>query len=139
MAVGAIFASLAYGQNNTAEQTWLERVLQDMYDIVQQTPLYQSWTRQALAEGLEKGLKEGEQRGLEKGLKEGEQRGKLEAMRQMLVNIVRARFPRLVSLAKTQVARIDDLDALDDLILKVTIAAKAQEARRFLLGEEEDK
>src|SRR5207249_12061911 len=69
-------------------------------------------------------LKEGEQRGLEKGLKEGEQRGKLEAMRQMLVNIVRARFPRLVSLAKTQVARIDDLDALDDLILKVTIRSE---------------
>ena len=77
MAVGAIFASLAYGQNNTAEQTWLERVIQDMYDIVQQTPLYQSWTRKA--------LEEGEQRGLEKG--------KLEGMRQTLVSIVRVRFP----------------------------------------------
>ena len=119
-----------YGQNNRAEQTWLERVIQDMYDIVQQTPLYQSWTRQALEEGLEKGLKEGEQRGFEKG--------KLEAMRQMLVNIVRARFPRLVSLAKAQAAHMDDPEALDDLILKVTIAAKPQEARRFLLGEEED-
>ncbi len=49
MAVGASFASLADGQNNTAEQTWLERVIQEMYDIVQQTPLYQSWTSKALA------------------------------------------------------------------------------------------
>src|SRR5207244_10735528 len=80
MAVGAIFASLAYGQNTTAEQTWLARVIQEMYDIIQQTPLYQSWTRQA--------LEEGEQRGLEKGL----EKGKLEAMRHMLINIVRARF-----------------------------------------------
>ena len=94
MAVGAIFASLAYGQNNTAEQTWLERVIQDMYDIVQQTPLYQSWTRKA--------LEEGEQRGLEKGLKEGLKEGKLEGMRQTLVSIVRVRFPRLVSRATTR-------------------------------------
>ena len=130
MTVGAIFASLAYGQNNTAEQTWLERVIQDMYDIVQQTPLYQSWTRAALAEGLKEGL--------EKGLKEGEQKG-LEAMRQTLVNIVRARFPRLVSVARTQAARIDNFDVLDDLILKISTASKVQEARRFLLGEEEEK
>ena len=138
MAVGAIFASLAYGQNNTAEQSWLERVIQDMYDIVQQTPLYQSWTRAALAEGLEKGLKEGKQQGLEEGLKEGKQQG-LEAMRQTLVNVVRARFPRLVSLARTQSAHIDNFDVLDDLILKVSTASKAQEARRFLLDEEEGK
>src|SRR5438876_6220176 len=121
MAVGAIFASLAYGQNNRAEQTWLERVIQDMYDIVQQTPLYQSWTRKA--------LEEGEQRGLEKG--------KLEGMRQTLVSIVRVRFPRLVSLAKTQVAQINDPEALDDLIVKISTTSKAQKARRFLLGEEE--
>src|SRR5207253_8074054 len=124
MAVGAIFASLAYGQNNTAEQTWLERVIQEMYDIVQQTPLYQSWTRAALAEGLkegkqqglEEGLKVGEQKGLEKGLKagkaEGLLEGKLEGMRQTLVSIVRARFPRLARLARTQAAQINDLDVL---------------------------
>ena len=114
-----------YGQNNRAEQTWLERVIQDMYDIIQQTPLYQSWTRQA--------LEEGEQRGLEKGL----EKGKLEAMRHMLVNIVRARFPRLVSVARTQAARIDSFDVLDDLIVKVSTASKTQEARHFLLDEDE--
>jgi flagellar biosynthesis/type III secretory pathway protein FliH len=100
-----------------------------MYDIVQQTPLYQSWTRKALEEGRKKGLEEGRKEGLEKG--------KLEGMRQGLVSIVRVRFPRLVSLAKTQVAQIDDPDALDDLIVKLSTTSKAQEARRFLLGEEE--
>src|SRR5438876_5131611 len=112
MAVGAIFASLAYGQNNRAEQTWLERVIQDMYDIVQQTPLYQSWTQKA----LEEGRKEGREEGREEGRKEG----KLEGMRQTLVSIVRVRFPRLVSLAKTKVVQIDDSGALDDLIVKLS-------------------
>src|SRR5947208_9745220 len=100
-----------------------------MYDIVQQTPLYQSWTRKALEEGLEKGRKEGLETGLEKG--------KLEGMRQTLVSIVRVRFPRLVSLAKTQAAQINDPEALDDLIVKISTTSKAQKARRFLLGEEE--
>jgi predicted transposase YdaD len=138
MAVGAIFASLAYGLNNTAEQSWLRKVIEDMYDIIQQTPLYQSWTREALAEGLERGLKEGKQQGLEEGLKEGERKG-LEAMRQTLVNIVRARFPRLVSLARMRAALIDNFEALDDLILQMSTVSKAQEARRFLLGEEDEK
>ena len=126
--------ALAYGPNNTAEQTGLERVIQDMYDIVQQTPLYQSWTRAALAEGL----KEGEQLGLEKGLKAGIAEGKLEGMRQTLVSIVRARFPRLARLARTQAAQINDPDFLDDLIIQVSTASKAQEVRRSLLGEDEN-
>ena len=92
-----------------------------MYDIVQQTPLYQSWTRKALEEGR----------------KEGREEGKLEGMRQTLVSIVRVRFPRLVSLAKTKVVQIDDSGALDDLIVKLSTVSKAQEARRVLLGEEE--
>jgi flagellar biosynthesis/type III secretory pathway protein FliH len=134
------FASLAYGPDNRAEQDWLRKVIQDMHDIIQQTPLYQFWTREALEEGLregkQQGLEEGKQKGLEEGLKEGKQQG-LEAMRQTLVNIVRARFPRLVSLAKTQVAGIEDLETLDALIVQVSTASKAKEARRFLLGEEE--
>jgi flagellar biosynthesis/type III secretory pathway protein FliH len=78
-------------------------------------------------------LDEGEQRGLEKGLKEG----KLEGMRQTMVSIVRVRFPRLVSLVTTRAAQIDDPGALEDLVVKISTASKAQEARRFLLGEDE--
>ena len=59
-------------------------------------------------------------------------------MRQTLVSIVRVRFPRLISLAETRVTQIDDPEALDDLIVKISTTSKAQEARRFLLGEEED-
>jgi predicted transposase/invertase (TIGR01784 family) len=124
MALGAIFASLAYGQDNRAEQTWLERMLQDMYDIVQQTPLYQSWTRKAHEEGWEEGRQEGH---LE---------GKLEGLRQTLVNIVRVRFPRLVSLAEAQATTIADPDLLEGLIIKVSAAHTAKEARRYLREEE---
>jgi hypothetical protein len=38
MALGAIFTSLVYGQRNRTEQAWLERVIQDMDDIIEQTP-----------------------------------------------------------------------------------------------------
>jgi len=123
---GGIFASLAYGEGNLAEHTWLERVLQDMYDIVQETPLYQSWTKEAREEGRKEGIEEG----LEKGRLEG----KIET----LLNIVRARFPRVVSLAKAEAAKIDDPDVLDGLILKVSAAKNAKEARRYLRGEDEE-
>jgi predicted transposase YdaD len=124
MALGAIFTSLVYGQRNRAEQAWLERVIQDMYDIIEQTPLYQSWTRKARQEGREEGLQE--------GLKEG----KLEGMRQTLVIIVRARFPRLVSLTKTRAAQIDDPEVLEGLISKVSTAQQAKQVRRYLQGDE---
>jgi flagellar biosynthesis/type III secretory pathway protein FliH len=119
----------AYGRRNRAEQAWLERVIQDMYDIIEQTPLYQSWTRRARQEGREEGLKEG----LEEGLKEG----KLEGMHQTLVTIVRVRFPRLVSLAKTRAAQIDDPKVLEDLMSKVSTAQHAKEVRRYLQPPEE--
>lgn len=124
--VGATFASLAYGQDNRAEQDWLRKVIQDMQDIIQQTPLYQFWTREALEEGLKAGKAE--------GLLEG----KLAGMRQTLVSIVRARFPRLAGLARTQAAQINDPDVLDDLIIQISTASKAQEVRRALLGEDEN-
>ena len=123
---GGIFASLAYGEGNLSEHAWLERVLQDMYDIVQETPLYQSWTKEAREEGRKEGIEEG----LEKGRLEG----KIET----LLNIVRARFPRVVSLAKAEAAKIDDPDVLDGLILKVSAAKNAKEARRYLRGEDEE-
>jgi len=119
---GGIFASLAYGEGNLAEHTWLERVLQDMYDIVQETPLYQSWTKEAREEGR----------------KEGREEGRIEGKLETLLNIVRVRFPRVVSLAKAEAAKIDDPDVLDGLILKVSAAKNAKEARRYLRGEDEE-
>lgn len=93
-----------------------------MYDIVQETPLYKSWTKEAREEGREEGL----------------EKGRLEGKIGTLLNIVRARFPRLASVAKTEAAKIDDPDVLDGLILKVSSAKNAKEARRYLLGEDED-
>jgi predicted transposase YdaD len=125
MALGAIFASLAYGEDNRAEQAWLERMLQEMYAIVQQTPLYQAWTRKA------------HEQGRQEGWEEGRLEGKVEGLRQTLVNMVRVRFPRLVRLAEAQAAKIDDPDLLEGVIIKVSTAHTAKEARRYLRDEEE--
>ncbi|HEV2472180.1 MAG TPA: hypothetical protein VGT44_13515 [Ktedonobacteraceae bacterium] len=54
------------------------------------------------------------------------------------MHIVDARFPRLPRLAKGQATIIDDLEELDGLIVKMSIACNAKEARRYLLDETEE-
>ncbi|MGH2494907.1 MAG: Rpn family recombination-promoting nuclease/putative transposase [Ktedonobacteraceae bacterium] len=123
-------ASLAFGKRNKVDQIWLRRRFAMMYDMLRETPAFQD----IIKEGLEEGLKEGR----EKGLKEGREKGQLEALRQTLMHVVTARFPKLVRLAKGQAAVIDDPDELDGLIVKISIAQNSREARSYLLNEQED-
>jgi flagellar biosynthesis/type III secretory pathway protein FliH len=104
-----------------------------MYDIVEQTPLYQSWTRQAYAEGEQQGL----ERGRREGKLEGKLEGQLETLRHMLVNLVQRRFPHLVSLAQTRAAQLQDPAGLEALILAVSTAKQVKEARSLLRGQEQ--
>src|SRR5579863_7850207 len=85
--LGTLLASLAFGLENTIEQAWLIRKVNEMYDTLQETPVYKFLTKDARQEGLEKGLQEGRQEGFEKGREE--------ALRQAVVDIVRKRFPKL--------------------------------------------
>ncbi|HEU0001263.1 MAG TPA: hypothetical protein VFQ36_10210 [Ktedonobacteraceae bacterium] len=93
-----------------------------MYDMLRETPAFQDIIKE----------------GLEEGHKEGMEKGQLEALRQTLMHVVTARFPKLVRLAKGQAAIIDDPDELDGLIVKMSIAQNSREARRYLLNEQED-
>ena len=114
-------ASLAF--ENEADQQWLKRRFEMLYDMLWDTPAFQDIR--------EKGLQEGLERGREEGLLEGG----LEALRQALLAIVQARFPslRMARLAKGQAAIIDDPAILQDLIVKVSLAQNAEEAQRYLL------
>ena len=89
-----------------------------MYDMLRETPAFQDIIKE--------------------GIEEGKEIGQLEAFRQALMHVVAARFPKLVRLAKGRIAMIDDPDELDGLIVKISIAQNAKEARSYLLNEEED-
>ena len=97
-----------------------------MDDVLRDTPVYQEMTRWAREEGLREGLQE--------GLREGRQEG----LQQALLAIVTERFPKLVRMAKKQIAGIKEPEALQLLIVKISIAQSAEEAKQYLLEVDED-
>jgi len=121
--IGYTLASLAFSRENPGDQDWLFRRFHEMHDILRETPIYQEI------------LKEGREEGLEQGL----QRGQLEALRQAVVEVVVERFPRLVRLAKKQVALIEDPELLRHVLVKVSVAQSAEEAKKHLLAVDEAK
>jgi len=131
--IGSLLASLAFGNENTAGQDWLTRRMSEMYDILQETPVYQFMTKEAREEGLQEGLQEGLEKGVEKGREEG-----LEALRLAIVNIARERFPKIVRLARKQVAFVDDLAMLGQLVVKMSLVQTPTEAKQLLLALDED-
>lgn len=116
LSFGFAFASLAF-EKQEADQDWLIRRFQMLEDILQETEIYKYIKREGREEGLQESLQE---------------------MREALQRIVQARFPKLVRLAKGQTSIIEDPKALRDLIVKISIAQNAKEARLYLLGEEDD-
>jgi predicted transposase YdaD len=121
--IGYTLASLAFSRENPGDQDWLFRRFHEMHDILRETPIYQEI------------LKEGREEGLEQGL----QRGQLEALRQAIVEVVVERFPRLVRLTKKQVALIEDPEVLRHVLVKVSVAQSAEEAKGHLLAVDEAK
>lgn len=121
--IGYTLASLAFSRENPVDQDWLFRRFHEMHDILRETPIYQEI------------LKEGREEGLEQGL----QRGQLEALRQAVVEVVVERFPSLVRLTKKQVALIEDPELLRHVLVKVSVARSAMEAKGHLLAVDEAK
>jgi len=119
--IGYTLASLAFSRENPVDQDWLFRRFHEMHDILRETPIYQEI------------LKEGREEGLEQGL----QRGQLEALRQAIVEVVVERFPKLVRLTKKQVVLIEDPELLRHVLVKVSVAQSAEEARGHLLAVDE--
>ena len=117
--IGYTLASLAFSRENPGDQDWLFRRFHEMHDILRETPIYQEI------------LKEGREEGLE--------RGRIEALRQAIVEVVVERFPQFVRLAKEQVALIEDPEVLRHVLVKVSVAQSAEEARGHLLAVSEAK
>lgn len=113
LTIGSTLASLVFSKENSADLEWLHRRLREMNNILRESPFYQ----EILQEGREEGL---------------------EMLRQAFLKIVEARFPKLLRLAKGQAAITDDPEELENLLVKVSIAQDAKEAKGFLLDLDED-
>jgi hypothetical protein len=74
-------------------------------------------------------MEEGREEGIEKGL---------ETIPQATVDIVREKFPKVVRLARKQVAVVDDLATLGQLVVKMSLAQTPTEAKQLLLALDED-
>jgi predicted transposase YdaD len=107
------------------DETMKKVVTSEMYDILRETPVYQFLTKEAREEGLQ----EGREAGREEGLK---------ALRLAIVNIVREKFPKIVRLARKQVAVVDDLATLGQLVVKMSLVQTPLEAKQLLLALDED-
>ena len=97
-----------------------------MHDILRESPYYQEI------------LQEGYQEGLEEGLEEGVLKGKLEGQRETLLAIVQFRFPKIARLAKKLVTANDDPASLQTLTVKISMAQTTEEAKRYLLEEDDE-
>lgn len=92
--------------------------------------------RQGLNEGLKEGLNEGRKEGLnegrKEGLTEGFTKGRVESSQELVMKIVRRRFPRLVEPAMQRIAQIRSYEALDMLMDQLLDAPDETTARIVL-------
>ncbi len=80
-----------------------------MQDMLRKTPIYQ----EILREGREEGL---------------------EALRQAVLDVIAQRFPKLAHLAKKQVVIVANPELLRQVLVKVSVAHTAEEAKQQLLA-----
>ncbi|MBA2285968.1 MAG: Rpn family recombination-promoting nuclease/putative transposase [Ktedonobacteraceae bacterium] len=122
LAFAYLFSSLTFTDQD--DQAWLKRRFAVFYDILEESWAYKEIAEKAREKGLEKGLEEG----LEKGLEKGQQNGLIQA----LLAIVETRFPALLPQANAFVERVHDPSVLHHLIVRLTQAQNAEEARHSL-------
>ncbi len=101
-----LFADLVF--KDEEDQQWLERIFAMYRDPLAQTPTYQ------------KILTEGREERLEKGLQEA------------VLEVVEARFPPLLDLARKKVSRLSTTESVR-LVLKAVAAAPDEQAARTFL------
>ena len=122
LSVAFVLAGLVF--TDDSDQRWLERRKAMLEDI-----LRDSWVYQDI-------LKKGQEEGREEGREEG-----LQNMRLTILDIVRARFPKIVDVVEQELDSIHDPALLRRLTFKMSTVKNAHEASRALFriaqGEED--
>lgn len=108
----------------------IERKYDDAPDFFKDSPAYEWMTEDARKEGREEGREE---------IRQQLQRT-LDIFRQTVVGLVADRFPKLVRLAKKQVAAVENPEKLQKAVLLISSAKEDNEVARLLadLDESED-
>jgi predicted transposase YdaD len=112
-----IIAGLVWKEKT--EREWLQRRFAMYEDILEDSWVYQ--------EILHKGLEQGINKGLEQGVQQETRR-----LRQVIYTILQSRFPDLMQDARVQIERASQPEALQELIVKLSLAQHAQEAQQAL-------
>jgi predicted transposase YdaD len=99
---------------NDNDVLWLDRRFAMLYDVLQESRAYQ------------------------KIKQEGREEGELQALHRTLLTVVQARFPGIVQLATKRTAEIHNTAALEDLIVKLSLAQTLEEARQYMLTLDEE-
>jgi predicted transposase YdaD len=98
---------------NDDDLLWLDRRFAMLYDVLQESRAYQ------------------------KIKQEGREEGELQALHRTLLTVVQARFPGIVQLATKRTAEVHNIAALEDLIVKLSLAQTLEEARQYMLAMDE--
>ena len=138
LALLQLFTSLAFGVENEESQEWLKRRFKVLNDILRETPAYQWILQEGREEGFLKGLLEGKEKGLLEGQKEERQKVLL-SLCEVLVKMVQGRFPQLSSLATKQVDRIQDVEKIEDLLVKISTSSTLEQVQQHLLSIDQTK
>ncbi len=80
-----------------------------------------------LEKGMERGLEKGMERGLEKGLEKGLERGKESGMREVLLRLLRSRFPSLTGQTVERIEAIRSPEELGSLAERLLTARSLEE------------
>src|SRR5579871_4897384 len=124
--IGGTLASYVFSRENVLDLSWLRRRLRDMRDILRESPFYQEIQE------------EGREEGLEQGLEQGREEGQMQLLRQLVVDIIAERFPKLTRLARKQTMFVEDTAILHRLIIKLITAESLEEAREYLREADDD-
>lgn len=121
-----LLASLALGDG---DQEWLRRRYKNMTDILKDTPAYHWMTDDAREEGIEEGHK--------RALQEA-QEAVYSRLREKVVAVVAARFPKLARFTRKQISDVEDMDTLLNLIVDLKLADKVDDVTQRLLALNEE-
>ena len=133
LALTYILASMTF--ESESDRQWIKRRFSVVHNALRDTWAY----KEIMQEGWEEGLKEGMKEGMKEGIKEGRQeelRKELQAQRDILMEIVRLRFPNIETSVREKAESIDNTEILRRLLVVVsTSQTEDQVQQHFLMRE----
>ncbi|QBD81698.1 hypothetical protein EPA93_39305 [Ktedonosporobacter rubrisoli] len=112
-----LFAGLVLTKE--ADRHWLERIFAMYNDILEESWVYQEILEKGMAQGLEKGRRE-------------ELRAEMRRLRAALLAIVQKSYPALLQPVEVVSEKISDPEVLQNLLVKIALAANRQEVQEIL-------